>query len=224
MSSHRPNDSEGLAEVPHFVTSRLRAKRQQTGLSVRALARLVDVSPSFISQIENGKANPSVGTLLAIVSALGLSLDDLFAETEDAEPVPASDVGELGSAAPPQPPASRAWHGGWVLRATDRPIVDLAGGVRWERLTPDVDPDVTFLYVRYDVGGSSSPPGALMQHNGREYGLVLSGSLGAQVGEQTYVLDPGDSIVTDCTIPHRFWTIGDEPAIVIWTIIRTDAA
>ena len=185
-------------EVPAFMAANLRARREEAGMSVRALARIVGVSPSLISQIELGKANPSVGTLYAIVTALGLSLDELFA-------APAA-----SGASPPDDA---------VLRAADRRRLDLDTGVRWERLTPSPDPDVDFLHVTYPVGGESCPPDALMRHAGREYGLVLSGGLGATVGSESYELEPGDSIVLDSMTPHRFWTIGEEPSVVVWTVI-----
>ena len=54
----------------------LRAARGSRGLSLREVARQVDVSPSFISQVELGKANPSVGTHYALVSVLGISLNE----------------------------------------------------------------------------------------------------------------------------------------------------
>src|SRR6201996_6028674 len=66
---------EALAEP---VGEGLRKHRQDAGMSLRALARKVGVSPSLISQIEHGKATPSVATLYAIVSELGISLDELF--------------------------------------------------------------------------------------------------------------------------------------------------
>jgi transcriptional regulator with XRE-family HTH domain len=219
-------DAGEFGEIPDFVATRLRAAREHSGLSVRALARLVAVSPSFISQVENGKANPSVGTLLAIVSVLGITLDELFKGAEqrgaDEAQVVAARDGAPGRRARQTRDAERGKPPipDLVLREANRRVVDLAGGVRWERLTPDTDRDVTFLYVTYEVGGSSCPPDTLMQHSGRECGLVVSGQLGAQVGLETYVLDPGDSIVTDCSIPHRFWTVGDEPARVVWTIIN----
>jgi mannose-6-phosphate isomerase-like protein (cupin superfamily) len=97
--------------------------------------------------------------------------------------------------------------------------VDLAGGVRWERLTPTSDSNVSFLFVTYGVGGASSPPDALMQHSGREFGVVLEGSLGARIGDQTYDLGPGDSVAFDCSTPHRFWTVGQEPAVVVWAVV-----
>ncbi|MFA4926913.1 MAG: helix-turn-helix domain-containing protein [Patulibacter sp.] len=199
MAANKP--PEAPLGVPTVVAERLRARREQRGTSVRALAREVGVSASLVSQIENGKANPSVGTLYAIVSALEISLDELFADTERSG-------GDLGIP-----------HANVILRQDDRPSISLASGVHWDRLTPTAEADVDFLYVTYDVGGASCPADALMRHNGREYGLVLSGRLGATVGFDTYELEPGDSIVLPSTTPHRFWTIGDEPTTVVWTVV-----
>jgi mannose-6-phosphate isomerase-like protein (cupin superfamily) len=58
-----------------------------------------------------------------------------------------------------------------------------------------------------------------MRHSGTEYGLVLSGRLGATVGEDSYELGPGDSIAFDSTTPHRIWTTGEEPATAVWTVV-----
>ena len=52
---------------------RLREKRTERGLGLRELARRLDVSPSLVSQIETGKIQPSVRTLYAMVSELGVS-------------------------------------------------------------------------------------------------------------------------------------------------------
>jgi transcriptional regulator with XRE-family HTH domain len=188
--------------VSRTLGTNLRAHRKRLGLSAKELARAVRVSPSLISQIETGKANPSVGTLYAIVNELGLSLDEVFLDAD----------GPSGSGEGKQ-------STGPILRSKDRAVATLASGVRWERLTPTPDPDVDFLYVVYAVGGASSEPDDPMRHAGREYGLLLSGRLGAQVGDETYELDPGDSIVLDSTELHRFWTIGDEPSVVVWTVV-----
>jgi transcriptional regulator with XRE-family HTH domain len=192
------------AVVPETIGARLRSARENTQMSVRSLARSIGVSPSLISQIETGKANPSVGTLYAIVTALGISLDQLFSDGDAPSGTAAARAGRSNNV---------------VLRGEDRPSVDLASGVRWERLTPTPDQEVDFLYATYAVGGESCPPDALMRHSGREYGLVLSGRLGATIGFEGYELGPGDSIVADSTTPHRFWTIGDEPAVVVWTVV-----
>src|ERR671911_272011 len=60
------------------VGQRLREAREQEGLSLRELARRLELSASALSQIETGKSRPSVKTLYAIVSELGISLDELF--------------------------------------------------------------------------------------------------------------------------------------------------
>ncbi len=66
--------------TPVQLGQSIRAAREQRGLSLRELARRVSVSPSFVSQIELGKASPSVGTLYSLLSVLGTSLDDLIGE------------------------------------------------------------------------------------------------------------------------------------------------
>ena len=102
-------------------------------------------------------------------------------------------------------------------------VINLASGVRWERLTPSSDPDVEFLYVVYPVGAASCPEDALMTHGGREYGYVTSGTLGVQVGFEEYELGPGGSIAFDSSSPHRLWAIGDEPVHAIWVVIGREA-
>jgi transcriptional regulator with XRE-family HTH domain/quercetin dioxygenase-like cupin family protein len=198
------------AAVDGDVPRRLRAERERRHMSVRELARRLQLSPSAISQIERGIARPSVATLYAIVTELGLSLDELFAHRSDSHDQRSS----AGSAAvaPPE-------HNWPVVAQSDRVGIELRTGVRWERLTADPDPEVDFLYVVYEVGGSSSPDDTLMRHPGREYGLVLSGKLEVTVQFDTYVLEAGDSISFDSTIPHRLRNIGDEPMIGVWIVI-----
>ena len=120
------------------------------------------VSPSLVSQIELDRVNPSVSTLYAIVTELGMTMSDVFGEQPEERVVQRGD--------------------GLAERPETRPVINLASGVRWERLTHERDPDVEFLYVVYPVGAASCPEDALMTHGGREYGYVTSGTLGVQVG------------------------------------------
>ena len=192
--------------------TRLRAERERRGLTLRELARRLEVSPSLVSQIETGKTQPSVRTLYAMVSELGVSLDELFA----------ADGHNPRSAATLRPAAeaTRSPVGyGHVQRATARDVIDLGSGVRWERLTTWNDRDVEFLYAIYEAGGSSSPDGSLMRHSGREFGIVLSGELGVKVGFEDYVLGAGDSIAFDSSIPHRLHNDGTEIVTAIWIVV-----
>ena len=85
------------------IGGRLREARQQRGLTVRGLARAVDVSASLISQIETGKSSPSVSTLYAITAALGISIEDVFGDPSANTEVPAvieqEDIGAVPSGA-----------------------------------------------------------------------------------------------------------------------------
>jgi transcriptional regulator with XRE-family HTH domain len=184
------------------VGSRLREERERRGISLRELARRVGVSPSLVSQIELDRVNPSVSTLYALVTELGMTMSDVFGDRSE-ERVVSRPLGGDGLAERPE----------------TRRVINLASGVRWERLTPQSDRDVEFLYVVYPVDAASCPEDALVTHGGREYGYVTSGTLGVRVGFEEYELGPGGSIAFDSSSPHRLWTVGDEPVHAVWVVI-----
>ncbi|MCW5964009.1 MAG: helix-turn-helix domain-containing protein, partial [Bryobacterales bacterium] len=61
------------------VGARVHSIREARGISVRTLAARAGFSPSFVSQVENGQASPSIASLHKIADALGISLADFFA-------------------------------------------------------------------------------------------------------------------------------------------------
>jgi transcriptional regulator with XRE-family HTH domain len=189
------------------VGNRLRTERERLGISLRELARRVGVSPSLVSQIELDRVNPSVSTLYALVTELGMTMSDVFGD----------------SAAENRVVRRLREESGLAERPETRPVLNLASGVRWERLTSQDDPDVEFLYVVYPVGAASCPEDALTTHGGKEYGYVSSGTLGVRVGFEEYELGPGGSIAFDSTSPHRLWAIGREPVHAIWVVIGRTA-
>jgi transcriptional regulator with XRE-family HTH domain len=203
----------GRPDYPE-IGDRLRTRRRELGLSLRDLAGRLGVSPSLISQIERGRANPSVSTLYALVSELDVSLDELLFDRR-----PPDRPGEesratapvAGRASPLQPAASRS-------------RIRLASGVVWERLTTVSEPGVEFLHVTYDVGGASSPEDAYQRHAGHEWGYVLSGVLQVRIGFEEYVLQPGDSISIDSSIPHRLANHGNIPVRAIWFVLGRDSS
>jgi transcriptional regulator with XRE-family HTH domain len=122
--------------------------RMRRQLQVSELARLVGVTPSLISQIERGNAQPSVATLFALAQALDVPVDAFFggiggdhAESEWGSDewlgTPRDEVSE--------PMADHAFF----VAESERDSLETEGGVRWERLTARQIPNIDFLEIVY---------------------------------------------------------------------------
>ncbi len=72
---------------PSRIGGRLREEREKRGISLRELARRVGVSPSLVSQIELDRVNPSVSTLYSLVTELGMTMSEVFGDSEPSEPL-----------------------------------------------------------------------------------------------------------------------------------------
>lgn len=192
---------------------RLREEREKRGVSVRGLAREVGVSASMVSQIETGKVQPSVSTLYAITTALGIAVEDLFnPSVERLEPPSARDGLE----------ALRGHRLGPLVHQPERRVLQLDSGVTWELLGELPQHTVDFLRVTYAPGGTSSSGGGLMRHPGSEYGHLLTGELVLTLGFEEMVVRPGDSICFDSTTPHSYRNEGSVPAVGVWFVIERD--
>ena len=192
---------------------RLRAARRSHHLSLRELAKRLGVSPSLISQIETGRAQPSVSTLYAIAAELNVSLDELLfndgrrsSANGQQRPVPATN-------------AVASVPGGPVQRSRDRKEIRLASGVIWDRLTTESIPGIDFLYVTYEVGGASSPEHEFQRHGGHEWGFVLDGNLTVTIGFEDFELGPGDAVSISSTTPHRLHNRGMVPVHAVWFVL-----
>jgi transcriptional regulator with XRE-family HTH domain len=206
------------AAVPP-VGARIRRARQDSGLSLRALAREIGVSASLVSQIETGKSQPSVSTLYAITTALGISVESLF---ESREPATAT----LGATAPHALAAFAADPGrriGPLVTPGEREVLELDSGVVWERLGHVPGTDVDFLLVTYLPGGSSSSSDGLMRHPGTEYGYLTSGELVLTLGFEERVLRVGDAVCFESTTPHRYRNDTAESAVGVWFVTGQSA-
>jgi transcriptional regulator with XRE-family HTH domain/quercetin dioxygenase-like cupin family protein len=80
------------------IGSRLRAVREARGLGLREAARQLDVSASFLSQLETGKSQPSVSTLYSLTRLLDVSIDQLFDDEATATTVAAITAGAASTA------------------------------------------------------------------------------------------------------------------------------
>lgn len=204
------------------IGRRLAAYRAERGLRVAELAREIGVTPSLISQIERGQSRPSVSTLFALAQALDVAVDAFFREPAAVSPPNAAGPAVTAAVDQVQPPAGvgrRLAEARYVVRQGNRATIDIEGGVRWERLTPETMPHLDFFELVYGPGAESNP--TLYSHPGTEMVLMLSGSLDISVGFETYRLAPGDSMEFPSSLPHRYANPGHTEARAV-TVIMYD--
>jgi transcriptional regulator with XRE-family HTH domain len=197
------------ASVPAAVLQigeRIRAERARKGISLRALARSVGLSPSLISQIETGKCQPSVSTLYAITTALGVSVQDVFGE-----------AGEAGAAG-----TSGCRETDRVVCPGQRDVLELDSGVIWQRLGQVPGSRVDFLLVSYAPGGCSSPAGRPMRHPGTEYGYLVQGELTVTLGPRSHKLTTGDAVSFASMTPHSYRNDGTVASVGVWFVAGPD--
>jgi len=199
---------------------RLKEVRIRAGLTLRELARLAEVSPSLISQIENGKSQPSVATLYTFSRLLHVSVDELFDDrSAGSNGIGATDEDEDRNPSDP----TIAWRPSAyanrisVVHPSHRPHLDMAEGVVWERLAATPEHGVNFMKISY-APGAASADGDLITHDGYEYGYVLSGEVAVTVGEEVFHLHPGESVGFDSSIPHVLRNLGTETFEGIWFV------
>lgn len=196
-------------ETPwNTVGERVRELRGVRGLTVRELARRIGVSASHVSQVERGIGSFSVPALYAVAGELGVQMHELL---DPAAPLVAAVA----------PSAATAQEGdlvatGIVQRAGEHPSIKLSSGPRWSRLTAMGESDAEFLEVVYAPG--TEAPAEHIVHQGREYGVIIEGALSVEVHGEATTLLPGDSIVFDSALPHRFWNEGDTEVRAIWFV------
>lgn len=189
MNFDRAARESAADDVP--VGERLRALRRARKLTLLAVASRAGISEGYLSQVERGVANPSIGTLRQIAEALGLKIGDLFAADFDTRPR--------------------------VLRVDARP--GLAFGVlgRKYRLTPTTQRHMEAFVGEFDPGGSTGDDG-YTHGDSEELLLVIAGEVELTLDTDRHVMRAGDSIVYRSSTPHRLTETAGTPATVLWVI------
>lgn len=152
------------------VGRQVRALREQSRLSVRALAARTDFSPSFISQLENGQVSPSIHSMEKIATALGATLGSFFASIAPGE-------------------------GGLVLRRSERrPLPSSWSNAEIAALSrPGAGRRLDPLLITLAPGGRSGK--YPVAHRAEEFAMVLKGRVHLQLGPDLHRLAAGDSVI-----------------------------
>ena len=187
------------------VGPQLRAVRLAKGESLRSVAGAVGISPSLLSQVENSKTSPSVSTLYALVSHLGVTMDAITSPSPSlAKGINSSNPGKSN---------------GVVQHRKDNHKLEMQNGVIWERLADSASNLVDPLLVTYEPGAGSSLDGQEMHHNAAEFGLLLEGELTLMLDGKLYQLKAGDSFSFDANLSHRYLNTTDTPARGVWFVV-----
>lgn len=170
------------------VGGQIRRLRAARGLKLQDVADRTGVSVSMLSMLERGVAGGSIGTLVAVSSALGVHMSDLFEhETEEKSP---------------------------VRRRGDQVQVETAAGVLRRLAHHDEATGVEMVVNEYAPGTSSGV--RPVHHAGTEYGIVIAGELVVEVEGARYHLTVGDAISYSSGRPHLIRNEGSETARAVW--------
>ncbi len=168
---------------------RLRKLRLSRNLVLDELVATTGLSRPYLSQIETGKASPSLQTVHKLAAALNVPVTYFFADD--------------GLAA----------H---VIRKKERPVItfgppDSVTGqpMRLTMLSaPNRKVEMVILEIPEGYNSSKQDQG----HEGEEVFLMLAGRIRAEQGDHSFEAAEGDSFHWDGTIPHAIHNIGNEPA------------
>lgn len=184
---------QGLADksiADTQVGSKLRYTRRLRGLTLKEVADAAECSESLLSKIENGRADPSLKTLRKLVSALGLTIGQLFAQEDSPENV--------------------------VMRAATRVAFETGpnGGGRVEPLAPHSGGHLLECHLHHIGVGDGS--GDTFTHEGEEFGYVLEGELELIVDGRRFTASAGDSFCFRSERPHSWRNLSPTGSRVLW--------
>ncbi|HWR30595.1 MAG TPA: cupin domain-containing protein [Negativicutes bacterium] len=173
-----------------MLGERIREKRQELKLTIRELAEGAGLTPGFLSQVERNLTEPSITSLRKISLILGVPIFYFLMEHQPA---------------------------GMIVRKGERKVVSVGGsGVVFELLSPDFDRTIEMIIGRVEPGAVTCEEP--LAHYGEENLLVTQGEMKIQVGEETFVLEEGDSILYRSSLPHKIWNLGENELVFVSAI------
>lgn len=185
----------GNTERKSYMSSplgeKIREQRSRQNLTLKDLSNATGLSISFLSRVENGKAELNLTQLKAVATALNMPAVMLFADDLDAEVT----LVRLKD-------RRRFYH---EDEKHPQPVIEefLLGGRSF-----DLEVVCITLPPRTDSGDLNS-------HRGSEFTYVLRGKIAFLFGDREYAMREGDVIGYPATIPHGWRNTGDVEAAVL---------
>jgi transcriptional regulator with XRE-family HTH domain len=177
--SPRPANEEQRS-LDQYIGQVLREHRRAQALTLEDVAGLAGLSRGMLSRIENGQVSTSLDTLHRLASALGITLSHLFRDFD----VPEGSAQHVKSGMGLEV----------VRRGTKR-------GHTYHLLAYDQGPQkqIEPFLITMDDASEVFPT---FTHPGVEFIHMLEGELEYRHGRDLYVLEPGDSLTFQGTVPH----------------------
>ena len=179
-----------MSDTP--IGTRVKKLRQAREVSLEELASRTELSISFLTSLEEEDLYPSLGPLLKISRALGLRLGTFLDDKVSRDPL----IVRIQE-------REEELH---MLRGRDHPVAlrffSLGKGKNDRHMEP--------FYVQ--ILPESARDKELSSHEGEEFIVVTSGQVELIYGEETHLLEPGDSIYYNSIVPHHVSCAGEEPA------------
>ena len=172
------------------VGLRLKMVRLRFNLSQRALAKKAGVANASISLIESGSTSPSISALKRILAGFPMTLSEFFS---DELPGVASEI---------------------FYQAESLTEISGGDGISYRQIgSAKAGHVLQILSERYEIGAYTGL--MMLEHEGEEGGIILSGRLEVTVGEATRTLGAGDAYYFDSRQPHRFRNVGGEVCLLV---------
>ncbi|ABF10977.1 transcriptional regulator with XRE-family HTH domain [Cupriavidus metallidurans] len=175
---------EPVAAEPS-IAERLAELRKLNGLTLEELAQRASLTKSYLSKLERGLSSPTIGTVLKLADALGVTVDQLITRSSRANEI---------------------LH----IRAADRipfsPSTERLGytyeAIATERPDKAMQP---FIMVPPFTLEEDQP---MASHAGEELIFVVSGEMEVLFDDRTVRMSAGDSLYFNASIPHRSRSLG----------------
>jgi len=192
--SNAPQEPERTLE--RSIGARIRDLRQALHLSVAHLANAAAISSGMLSKIENGQISPSLSTLQALATALNVPITNLFSAFEEKRDC---SYVKAGQGVVIDRRGTKVGH-----------VYQLLG----HALGGDVVMEPYLITLKEDAVAYTG-----FRHAGTELIYMLSGKVIYRHGDQTYPLNPGDSLMFDSAALHGPEAVVERPATYLSIIV-----